>query len=477
MRMRPTTPWCFALLLGFAACGAAGSKGSGGASGGQGSGGQVGSGGSGGLRAGAGGTTASGGASSGGMPGSGGNSSGGATNGGATGTGGVKGTGGAAGTGGVAGAGGTASPPAGLGACKLPALANASDADAAYATFKTDLLTADGAGGFLRVRRPNSGTPVNSTNSEGIGYGLLLAVYMNDQTLFDKLWQYEQLHLDANGLMDWEINPEGTAPSGRGAASDGDEDMAFALVMADKKWGGKGTLPDTYLNNAKKLIDLIWKFEVDHTRNEVFMPGDSFGGGQVINISYLAPAYYRVFGQVTGKTTDWNKVVESSYGALNAALNATNKNVTNGLVPAWSTPAGVPMAPSGTSHPINHQLDSSRTPFRIALDFCWFNEARALTYLQKITAFYSGIGAANLVDAYELDGTPASGASLHLAAFVGPAGVGAMAASSFATLRDQAYTALVTPPGLLGGSLYYNESWSVLSVLMMNGRFLNLTAN
>ena len=30
------------------------------------------------------------------------------------------------------------------------------------------------------------------------------------------------------------------------------------------------------------------------------------------------------------------------------------------------------------------------------------------------------------------------------------------------------------PSGLLGGSLYYNESWTVLSLLMMNGRFVNL---
>src|SRR6185369_3393541 len=150
----------------------------------------------------------------------------------------------------------------------------------------------------------------------------------------------------------------------------------------------------------------------------------------------------------------------------------------NGLVPAWSTPAGVPQAPQGNSSaPLYHQLDSSRTPFRIAQDYCWFGTQRALTYLQKISGFYAGVGAANILDAYNLTGTPNSTASLHLAAFVGPAGVGAMATPAYATLRDQAYAAIATPPGLLGGSLYYNESWTVLSLLMMNGRFLNLAAN
>jgi endo-1,4-beta-D-glucanase Y len=384
------------------------------------------------------------------------------------------GSGGAAGGAGASAAGGTAGTVPGLGSCLLPAGANIAEVRTAYAKFKTDLLTTDGANGFIRVRRPNSGDPVNSTNSEGIGYGMIAAVYLDDQTVFDQLWKYEQAHLDGNGLMHWEINPAGTAASGTGAATDGDEDMAFALVMADKKWGGSGSLADTYLNVAKKQINLIWQFEVDHTRNDVLTPGDQFSGGQVINISYFAPAYYRIFGKVTGKTAEWNRVVDSTYQALSAALNNTNKNVANGLVPAWSTPAGVPTVPSGTSHPIHHQLDSSRTPFRIGQDYCWFGEARALTYLQKISGFYSQVGAANIVDGYNLDGTAYAGASLHLAAFVGPAGVGAMATPQYAALRDQSRVLLATPPGLLGGSLYYNESWSVLSLLMMSGQFVNL---
>ncbi len=504
VRINPIPFWVIAGVVAWTACSTPSGSGSdvavvttGGHMGPSASGGQTGSGGaaSGGQSVGggsggrgpeggaSGGQTASGGAASGGQTftnGTGGASGQGGRAGmgnGGTGTGGA-GAGGGVGAGGV-GAGGMPVAPAGVGACKLPVGANFADVQTAYAKFKTDLVTTAGAGGFLRILRPNSPGAMNTSNSEGIGYGMIIAVYMNEQTFFDQLWKYEQLHLRANGLMDWQINPEGTAASGTGAATDGDEDMAFALVMADKKWGGSGTLSDTYLNLAKKQIDLIWQFEVDQTRGFVVAPGDSFGGGGVINISYFAPAFYRIFGQATGKTADWAKVVESSYLALNAALNATNQNVTNGLVPAWSTPAGVPQAPNAAL-PTYHQLDSSRTPFRIAQDYCWFNEPRALTYLQKITSFYSGIGAANILDGYNLNGMPFAGAgsfpaaSLHLAAFVGPAGVGAMATPAYATLRDQAYVALVTPPGLLGGSLYYNESWTVLSLLMMTGHYLNL---
>ena len=56
-----------------------------------------------------------------------------------------------------------------------------------------------------------------------------------------------------------------------------------------------------YLELAKTQIGLIWQYEVDHGRNDVLTPGDQFADGSVINISYFAPAFYRVFGRVTGQ--------------------------------------------------------------------------------------------------------------------------------------------------------------------------------
>ena len=57
--------------------------------------------------------------------------------------------------------------------------------------------------------------------------------------------------------MDWYIRADGSdrGENGCGAASDADEDMAWALLMADRQWGGKGSLNDSYLNIAKKQID------------------------------------------------------------------------------------------------------------------------------------------------------------------------------------------------------------------------------
>ena len=357
--------------------------------------------------------------------------------------------------------------------CTYPRNANANDVVAAYGQWKTAVITADGAGGYQRVKKPDSGSVIGSTVSEGIGYGMLLAVYMGDQSLFDNLWQYEQSHLDSSGLMNWEIGPDNQITSGgNGAATDGDEDMAFALIMADRQWGTSGTLKDTYLNYAKVIISVIWQYEVDHNRGEMLKPGDQWGDVDVTNPSYFAPAYYRVFGEVTGKTQDWNKVVDSSYSIIAKSLNAASLNQNNGLVPAWCNSSGTPVA-AFSGAPLYFQNDSTRTPFRVGQDYCYFGEARAFSYLAKISAFYAKVGVTNIINGYNLDGTPhpeKDYPGLQAASFVGPAGVGAMSDPQYQQFVDEAYADVATLQ-LTAGTIYYQKSWTALSLLMLTGNF------
>jgi len=362
--------------------------------------------------------------------------------------------------------------------CTYPRNANASDVVAAYEEWKAALVTSDGAGGYLRVKKPDSGTVIGSTVSEGIGYGMLLAVYMGDQEVFDNLWLYEQSHLDANGLMNWEIGPDNkTTSGGSGAATDGDEDMAFALVMAARQWGSSPRLQTTYLEYAKELIDLIWQYEVDQTRGYMLKPGDQWGNLDVTNPSYFAPAYYRVFGEVTGKTDDWIKVVDSSYSIIAKSLNATSGNQDNGLVPAWCNSSGTPVeAYSGA--PLYFQNDSTRTPFRVGQDYCYFGEPRAAAYLAKISAFYANVGVDAITNGYNLDGTPhpeKDYGSLQAASFVGPAAVGAMSDLQYQQFIDDAYAKVATL-NLSAGTIYYQKSWTALSLLMLTGNFVVLGA-
>ena len=137
-------------------------------------------------------------------------------------------------------------------------------------------------------------TPANSTVSEGIAYGMMIAVYMNDRPLFDDLWNYEQKHLNGNGLMNWSINADGMGAPAWARATDADEDMAFALVMADRQWGAtrRAQLPES----RRARSTTIWNHEIIDSK----LLGTATAGatGNNINISYFAPAFYRIFKQV-----------------------------------------------------------------------------------------------------------------------------------------------------------------------------------
>jgi endo-1,4-beta-D-glucanase Y len=333
------------------------------------------------------------------------------------------------------------------GACFYPPTCTDADMMAGWAAYKTALITADGAGtGALRVKRPSDG---NDTVSEGISYGMLFAVYMNDQATFDAIWKYEQAHLDAKGLMNWHINADGTTASGGlNSATDADEDMAFALVMADKQWGGYSTTANDMLTKVAAN---------DFGSDGTIKGGDTY---VAVNPSYLAPAFYRVFaGYTTGTaSTRWMTILDKSYELLAAAANATT-----GLVPDWS---------SGRAGATNYTYDATRTPFRIALDYCWSGDARAKTFSDKIGAFFAGVGVANIKDGYSLTGTVTG--TYHNATFVGPAGAAGVAAN-LPTLVNDAYT-YVAGEATKTTTNYFDRSWALFTVMLMTGTFNNFAA-
>jgi endo-1,4-beta-D-glucanase Y len=319
-----------------------------------------------------------------------------------------------------------------------------------------------------KVIRPENG---NDTVSEGIGYGMLIGVFMNDKAMFDLLWAYAKSHFDGNGLMNWCIaSGMKNSCGGTGGATDGDEDMAYALLMASKQWSG-----GTYASDANTLIGNIMSHEVESGSN-VLKPGDNFGGASEMDPSYLAPSYYRAFAAATGNSK-WMDVLNESYTILAAASGQY------GLVPNWATSSGAGIAGTATDgHGPDFGYDACRTPFRIAIDYCINGEARAQSYAGLIAGFYASKTTANslapLVDGYTpagaaLDSNPAG------MSFIGPGGVAAMAAGNDA-FRDLVYTSLWadTTQGAMqisGVFSYFNASWGVLSLLEMSGNFWDMT--
>jgi endo-1,4-beta-D-glucanase Y len=208
--------------------------------------------------------------------------------------------------------------------CAYPRAASADDAQRAFHNWRQEIVTGDGARGFLRTRREDVGAEPNSTVSEGIAYGMIIAVMLGDQALFDGFWGYARCFLNSNGLMDWYIAADGSRALGTGAATDADEDMAWALIQAHRQWGGYGAFEESYLSMGKRLIEAIYAKEVDHGDwADLLLPGDSWRRlRNVFNPSYFAPSQYRLFGEVSGNREGWQRVIDRGYMVLNRSLNA-----------------------------------------------------------------------------------------------------------------------------------------------------------
>jgi endo-1,4-beta-D-glucanase Y len=361
-----------------------------------------------------------------------------------------------------------------------PAAADHRDVLAAFDAYRDEIVTADGARGFLRPRRPDTpdGVP-NSTVSEGVAYGMLIAVMLDEQALFDAFFGYALEFANDNGFMCWYVSPDGERALGTGAASDADEDIAWALVMAHRQWGGRGALGESYLDHARRQIDRIWQFQVDHDHfPHLFKPGDEWRP-DVFNPSYFAPNQYRLFGEVSGNVADWQAVVDRGYEVVAASLNEASGNRDNGLVPAWCDTRGTPVEAFPGAE-TNYQTDSARLPFRLGQDFAYYREPRARAYVAKTSAFFAALGADAIGDGYHTDGRPCPDRKTPQpnpgsAVFVAGAAVGAMHSPAYQSFLDAAYARLRTGR-LLARSRYYNRSWTVLGLLMLTGNFCEFPA-
>lgn len=333
-------------------------------------------------------------------------------------------------------------------------LSNHRDAEKSYAIWKESYVTADSACGLRRVLSDD----MRSTTSEGIGYGMLLAVNINDQTLFNDLWRYYKKFRNRNGLMAWSIGSDCTVKDSA-AATDADEDAAFALLVADKQWCSSGEID--YRRDAHDLINRIWEHEIER-RTFVLKPGDGhWGGSHMLNPSYFAPAYYRAFERATGNH-GWRTVIATCYEILRNCAHPQT-----GLVPDWCRADGKPA--KGREQSYYYFWDAARTPWRIALDYLWYGTEEAKQFCEKITRFASGVGAANIANGYYLDGKPVLPGETSV--FVGPFGAAAMAAGrEQQAFCDATYRLNVATVPAVDRN-YYNWSVRTLTLFLQTGNF------
>jgi len=100
----------------------------------------------------------------------------------------------------------------------------------------------------------------NDARTEGMSYGMMIAVQMDKKREFDALWNWSNTYMRITdpknpnvGYFAWSMNTDGT-PRSTGPAPDGEEYYAMALLFAARRWGNNGQGIYNYQEQAEKIL-------------------------------------------------------------------------------------------------------------------------------------------------------------------------------------------------------------------------------
>jgi len=306
--------------------------------------------------------------------------------------------------------------------------------------------------------------------------------------IFDGLLAYYQAYqTECSGrLMHWLIDKRGYLLK-EGAAIDGDEDVAMALLLAHKQWGDS-----CYKSVALKILDGIRQCGIEHNGDtHTLIPGSDWGGctgnedHDFINPSYFAPAWYRHF-KVADQTNAsmWESLVSRSYHIIG---DIQSNIALSGFVPNWSTCEGTRISdPPPEKNPYNadynyhYWYDATRMPWRLGVDYLWNGTGQAYSVLDNMTESLkeeTGRNTNNIRSGYYIvdDQNHKAGDAIKPnepvdEAFLGTFGVASMVSPDHQKWCNSIYNKLRGSEP----SEYFQSSLKVLTLLTMTGNMSNL---
>jgi oligosaccharide reducing-end xylanase len=326
----------------------------------------------------------------------------------------------------------------------------------------------------------------NDVRSEGQSYGMMIAVQMNMQTQFDRLWRFAKQQMQFASNDGWnryfrwqgQVNASATNITvnfgQNGPAPDGDEYFAAALYLADRRWGSAGGI------NYEQEADAIASAMINNTSNAqrtriidagsnmvVFFPAGNSAGFS--DPSYHLPAFYELFA-VDGNEADaarWRQIA-----AVSRQYFVQSANAQTGLHPDYANFNGTPnTGGAGQTHD-QFRYDAWRVPMNMAIDYAWTGaDARLTTQVEKYHAFFgSRLGENNVQNAlYLLNGNVAaddSGSSTALTATLASGAIASNAAN-----RVEFVDNLWNVGQQSGTYRYYQEAVYTLGLLATAGWF------
>lgn len=315
--------------------------------------------------------------------------------------------------------------------------------------------------------------------SEGHGYGMMITAFMAGHDpeahwLFDDMYRFFRDHPSVNSpdLMGWN-QVEGCGPAieeaGDDSATDGDLDVAHALLLADAQWGSDGDID--YRAEATAVVAAILEHEV-HPAASLPQLGDWVDTDEPALYDGTRPSdlmvdHFRAF-EAVGDGARWQEVLDASYALLAAVQDPTTGLVPDFVVDVATAPAPAP--PDYLEGPGDGAYDynACRVPLRVGTDVALNGDERGRAFLSRLIGWVeteTGGDPATFVDGYALDGTPRGTDATTV--FIAPLAVGAMSDASHQAFLDAAWGYLADRSQ--DDEQYYGNSLRVLAAIVLSG--------
>lgn len=311
--------------------------------------------------------------------------------------------------------------------------------------------------------------------SEGMSYGMMIAVQMNKQAEFDRIWKWAKTYMyhdesDYKGYFSWHNRPDGTRLD-TNPAPDGETWFVTALFFAAARWGsGEGIF--NYEAEANHILRAMLHKNAESSRVTnmfdpehkmiVFVPqaGDV---SQFTNPSYHTPHFYELWARWAQQDNDfWAEAAQVSRDFWH-----TTTHPETGLMPNYARFTGEPR-PWGNYGEFFY-ADAWRCIMNVAVDYAWFAaDPWQIDQVDRQLAFFENLGIGRYGSHFFIDGTP--GNPQHRATgLIAMNAVGALAASNDAKWKfiEEFWNAPIPS----GQYRYYDGLLYFMALLHLSGNF------
>lgn len=314
---------------------------------------------------------------------------------------------------------------------------------------------------YMQGNGPNG--EISITTSEAHGYGMMIYAHLGDQAKFDGFFNMFHHHRSSSNpfTMSWIIDK--TERKRYASATDGDLDIAYALILAHRRWGSSGTV--NYLNEAKNLLQHGIKPK-DFSSSGRTNLGDWDKGQFHSRPSDWMPSHFETFYQVTGDEF-WKRATVTVYDLIGEMQ--SRYSPVAGLLPDFIVGRKPRPAPRGYlgEDSVDFSWNACRFPFRLTLDYALHGRSEAKQSLAqglKWIVAKTGGDPEKIKAGYFLDGT--AQVNYSDSAFIAPWVAAATTDPRYSAFVERGWDYLIRTK-----SSYYSDTITLMVLIYLSNNW------